>query len=103
MGNGVGFTDIGQELVAQALTFGGTGNEPGDVHELHSGGYFALRFDDLRDALLPRVGYRYHAGIGFDGAEREVLGIDAGPCQGVEKGRFAHVGQADNATFETHV
>src|SRR5699024_12302143 len=35
LADGVGFADIGQELIAQALTFGGTAHDAGDVDEVN--------------------------------------------------------------------
>jgi hypothetical protein len=40
--------------------------------------------------------------VRVDGAERVVLGRDAGLREGVEQGLFADVGQADDATAKTH-
>ncbi len=37
MGDGVTFADIGQELVAQTLAFGGAFDETGDIDEGHAG------------------------------------------------------------------
>ena len=45
--NGFGLTDVGQELVAQTFSFGGTFDQTGDVDELHRCRYHALRLDDL--------------------------------------------------------
>ena len=42
------------------------------------------------------------ADVRLDSAERIVGGIDAGLGQGVEKGGFADVGQADDAAFQRH-
>ena len=50
-----------------------------------------------------RVGHRDVADIGLDGAERIVGRLRRRRLgQGVEKGRLADIGQADNAAFETH-
>jgi hypothetical protein len=35
--DGVGFADVGQELVAQAFALGRTGHQTGDVDELDDG------------------------------------------------------------------
>ena len=50
----------------------------------------------------PRVGQLDDADVGLDGAERIVLGRDAGLGQRVEEGGLADVGQADDAAFEAH-
>jgi hypothetical protein len=49
-----------------------------------------------------RVGHFDDADVGLDGAEGVVLGGDAGLGEGVEEGRFADVGQADDAALESH-
>ena len=48
MGDGIGLADIGEELVAQAFTLRGAGDEAGDVDELHGGRNHPLRLDDRR-------------------------------------------------------
>src|SRR5690606_5179795 len=47
MHDGVGFAYVGQELVAQTLALGRSGDQSGDVDELDHGGQDALRLDDL--------------------------------------------------------
>jgi 2-polyprenyl-6-methoxyphenol hydroxylase-like FAD-dependent oxidoreductase len=49
--------------------------------------------------VQPRVGQLDHADVGLDGAERVVLGGDAGLGQGVEEGGLADVGQAHDAAL----
>jgi hypothetical protein len=44
--DGVGFADVGQELVAQAFAFRGPGDQPGDIDELDDRRLDALRLDD---------------------------------------------------------
>src|SRR5690554_747201 len=102
MGNGVGLADVGQELVAQAFAFGGAGDQAGDVDEFHGGGHDSLGLYDFGQFGQAWVGHGHHAGIGFDGAEREVLCADAGFGQCVEQGRFADVGKADDAAVKSH-
>jgi hypothetical protein len=49
--DGIGFTDVGEELVAQPFTFRGAGDQTGDVDELDDCRLDALRLDDRRDLL----------------------------------------------------
>ena len=102
MGDGIGFTDIGQKLVAQAFALGGPGHQPGDIHEFHGGGHDPFRADNGGELVQTGVWHRNHTGIGLNGAEREVLGINPRFGQRVEQGGFAHVGQTDDTAFETH-
>ena len=57
----------------------------------------------LGHLIQARVRHRHHAGVRVDGAEREVLRIDARLGQGVEERRFADVRQADDAAVESHL
>ncbi|MCY1175539.1 hypothetical protein D9M73_157820 [compost metagenome] len=102
VGDGVGLADVGEELVAQAFTFRGTGDQAGDVDEFHGGRQHAVRLDDGRQGVQARIRHRHDAAVRLDGAEREVLSGDAGFGQGVEQGGLADVGQADDAAIETH-
>jgi hypothetical protein len=67
--DGVGLADVGQELVAQAFTLGGPGDQAGDVDELDDGGLHLLRLDDLGEGVEARVGHFDDAHVGLDGAE----------------------------------
>ena len=80
----------------------GAGHQAGDVDELDDGRRDALRLDDFGQLLQARIGHLDDADVRLDGAERIVLGRDAGLGQGVEEGGLADVGQADDAAFETH-
>ena len=61
-----------------------------------------LRLDDGREHGEARVGHRDDADVRIDGAEWIVGRRDAGLGQGIEEGRFADVGQADDAAFQSH-
>ncbi len=100
--DGVGLADVGQELVAQAFALAGAGHQARDVDELDDGRHDALGLDDLGQLRQPRIGHFDHADVRLDGAERVVLGRDAGLGQGVEEGGLADVGQADDAALEAH-
>jgi hypothetical protein len=84
VGNGVCLADVCQELVAQALALGGPGHQPGDIDEFHGRRQYPLRADDLLQHGKAFVRYRHHAGVGLDGAEREILGLNARLGEGVE-------------------
>jgi hypothetical protein len=49
--DGVGFADVGQELVAQAFAFRGAGDQAGDIDELDDRRLDALRLDDGGELL----------------------------------------------------
>ena len=102
VGNGIGLADVGEELVAQAFALRRAFYQAGDIDELHGGRQHALRLDDFSQCIQARVGHWHDAAVGFDGAEREVLGRDPGFGEGVEQGGLADVGQADDAAVESH-
>ena len=62
-----------------------------------------MRIDDFCQLRHARVGYFDDADVGFDGAEGIVRRFDARLGQRVKEGRFADVGQADDAAFQAHV
>ena len=100
--HGVGFADVGEELVAQPFPLGGAGDQPGDIDELGDRRHDALRLDDLRQLVEALVGHFDDADRRIDGAERVVLSGDAGLGQRVEQGGLANVGQTDDSAFEAH-
>ena len=98
----IGFADVRQKLVAQAFALGRAGDQAGDIDELDHGRHDALRLDDVRQRLQARIGHFDDADVRFDGAERIIFSGDARFGQCIEECRFADVGQADDAAFETH-
>ena len=95
--DGVGLPDVGQELVAQALALAGALHQSGDVHEFDDRRGLLIRLIHLRQLVQPLVRHRYHAHVGVDGAERIVGALGAGVGDGVEQGRFAHIGQTHDS------
>ena len=91
--DGVGLPDVGQELVAQARPLAGALHQAGDVHELDDRRGLLVRLVHLRQVVQPLVRHGHHAHVGVDGAEGVVGALGAGVGDGVEQGRFAHVGQ----------
>ena len=103
IGDGVAIADIGQELVTQAFALRRAAHQAGDVDEV----------DTSRDDLLGagngrqsgQAGLRHGdvAGIRLNGAERIVRRLGGrGLRQGVEQGRLADIGQANDCDFESH-
>jgi hypothetical protein len=102
LGDGVGFADVPEKLVAEPFPFRRPGDQPGDVDKFHRRRDDLLRLDDIRDLVKARIRHLDHAYIGVDGAERVVFRGDTRFRQRIEQRRFADVGQADDATFESH-
>ena len=100
--DGIGFADVGEELVAQAFAFAGTGHQACDIDKFDNGRLHALRIDDFGQFVHARVGHFHNADVRFDGAERIVGRFDAGFGQRVKQGGFADIGQAYDAAFQAH-
>ncbi len=100
--DGIGFADVREELVAQAFALARAGDQARDVDEFDGGGQDAFGLDDFGQLLQARIRHFDDADVGLDGAERIVLGGDAGAGQSVEESRFANVGQADDAALQSH-
>ncbi len=102
MGNGVRFSNIGEELIAQAFAFRGAGDETGDIDKLHRRGDGVLGIDNGRQSIQARVGHRHDTGVWLDCAERKVFRVYTCLGQGIKESRFTNVGQTDNTAFESH-
>ena len=103
MGDGIAFTDIGQELVAQTFALGRAAHQTGDIDKGHARGDDLLRPGNLGQFVQARVGHRNLAHIRLDRAEGEVRRLRGGGArQRVEERRFAHVRQPDDAHLEAH-
>ena len=99
----VGFADVRQELVAQALALAGPGHQPGNIDKLDNGWHDALGLDDVRQRGQPRVRQFHDADVRLDGAERIVFGGDSGLGQGIEQGGLADIRQTHDPALQTHV
>ncbi|ABU76745.1 hypothetical protein ESA_01487 [Cronobacter sakazakii ATCC BAA-894] len=97
-----GFADVGQELVAQAFTFGRALHQTGDIHKFHRGRQNTLRLHDLGDFVQTRIGHRHDAGVRLNGTEREVRRLNTCFGQRIEQSGFTDVRQADDTAFESH-
>ena len=78
MGNGIGFTNIGEKLITQAFAFGGACNQPGDIDKFHGGGNNPLWIDDIGNFVLTGIGNRHYASVRFNGAKWKVFCADTG-------------------------
>jgi hypothetical protein len=90
--NGIGGSNVSQELVSVPFPFGSASDEPGNVDKFQRHRQHALRMHNIIDGGYARVGHRDHTRIGFNGTEGLIFGGDAGGRKGVEDGTFAHVG-----------
>ena len=102
--DGVDFADIGEELVAETLAFRGAADEAGDIDEFQAGRDDLDRLADLRQHVQTRVRHADATDVRLDRAERIIGRLRrGGRGQRVEQGRFADIGQADDAAVETHL
>jgi hypothetical protein len=97
--DGVALTDVTEELVAEALTLGGTLHQSGDIYDLTRCGHDTSRMDDLSELRQTLVGYGDDTEVGFNRTEGEVGCLCLSARQAVEKRGFADVRQAHDTTF----
>ena len=97
--DGIGLTDVTQELVSQTLAPAGALDQARDVDDLDRGGHDACGVDEFGKFVESLVGHRDDADVRLDGAEREVCRLCFGIRQAVEQGGFAHIGQPHDTTL----
>ena len=99
--DGVGFADVGEELVAEAGAFGCAFDESGDVDEFDGGGDEFLGSGDFGEDGEARVRDHDDPDVGVDGAERIVRRLRfAGAGYRVEECRFSDVWQSYDSGLE---
>ena len=69
MNDGVHLTDVGQELVSQAFSFGCTLYETGDIHKLNDGRRYLLGIVEVSQELQSFIRYCHNAHVRVDGTE----------------------------------
>ena len=84
MSDGICFTNISQELIAEAFAFGGTFHQTRNINKLHRRWNDTLGPDDFRKLIQTRIGHWHDTRIWLDGAEGKILGGDAGLGEGIE-------------------
>ena len=103
MGDRVAFADIRQKLIAEPFALRGAAHQAGDIDKGQPRRNDLLGARDFGECFKPRVRHRDIADIRLDGAKRIIRRLRRRRLrQRVEKGRFADIGQTDDAAFETH-
>jgi hypothetical protein len=97
MGYGVHFPYMLQELVAQTLSTGGAGDQPGDVHELDHVGDDVRGTYDVSESVETPIRYLDHANIRIDRAEGIVFGRNGNRRQSLKQSGLADVRESDDA------
>ena len=92
-------TDMLQELVAQALTLGGTLHQAGNIHKAESCRSGLLGVIHLMQHLQPLVRHINDAHIRLNGAERIICRLGTCLGNGVKQCAFAHIRQSYNTYF----
>ena len=70
--DGVCFTNVSQELVAQSLALAGAFYQSGDVYNLACGGHNAARMHDFGKLGEPLVGHGNHAHVRLNSTKGEI-------------------------------
>ena len=97
----VDFADIGKKFVPEALAFGRSRDEPGNVHELDDGGNDDVRLRDFRQRREAFVRHFDDADVRLDRAERIIGRLRlAGTRQRVEKRALPDVGKPYDASLK---
>ena len=96
MDNGIHLTDIGEELIAEALAFGSSLHESGNINKFNYGRGNLFGIIESGELSETVIGYRNNTYIGIDSTERVIGRFRTGFCQGIEESTFTHVGQAYN-------
>jgi hypothetical protein len=92
LSDGIRFTNVGEELVSQALTLTGTFDNPGNIHKRHGGGENPLTTENLRQGVQALVGEVHHSDVGLNRGEGIVRCQHSILGQGVEEGGFTDIG-----------
>ena len=96
--NGVDFTDVTEELIAEAFAGARAFHQSGDVDELDRRRNDLLRMGQLRECVEPRIRHRDDAEIRINCAEGIIRGLRfSGARNGVEERRLANVRQTNDS------
>ena len=97
------FPDVGQELVAQALSLGSTCHETCDINELGHCRNHLCRRNDADDPVQPRIGDVHPADVRLDCAERIVGSLGRSAGQGRENGGLSHIRKSYDTAVKSHM
>ena len=100
--DGFAFTDVREELVAEAFALGGALYKACNIHKFCNGGndgFWVVYLDQFIEAAIRHA---HHAHVRFDGAEGVVGRFGACVGDGVKDGGLAYVREAYDTAFKTH-
>ena len=78
MEDGMGFTDIRQELVTQAFPFASALHQAGNIHHFEGIGHQVLGLDQFGQAVQTLIGNRDGPNIGLNRTKREIRCLGPG-------------------------
>ena len=93
----VALADVGEELVAESLSFGCAFDESRDINELDHGGGNLFRVIHLTEKADPLIRDRDDADVRIDRAEGVVRGLGTCLCERVKQRAFADVRESDDS------
>lgn len=100
MNDGINLANVGEEFVAKALAFAGSGDEAGDIDEFDGGGNDAVGFGDFAEGFEAGVGHLNDADVGIDGTKGVVGGLGfTGTGERVEEGTLSNVRETDYSSL----
>ena len=102
LADGIGFANVGEELVAESRALAGALDDAGDINERHCGGNDLFRAKDPCEYVKTGIRHSHHARVRLDGGERVVGREHVVLRQGVEHRGLADVREADDADCESH-
>ena len=103
LADGVGLTNVGEELVAHPLALAGALDDSSNVDEGHRRRNGLGGVEHLRQHVQTLVRNPDHADIRLNGRKRIVRRQDVILGQRVEQGRLAGVGKTDDSNRKCHV
>jgi hypothetical protein len=99
----IDFSDMSQELVAEAFALACTFDEAGDVKEFNGGRNNFGRSDDISNFVQPFIRDLYNPYVGINGTKGIICDLCTCRGQGVEDGGFPNIRKPDNAALKTHI
>src|SRR5262249_50718595 len=94
----IDLANLPKKLVAQSFASAGSLHQARDVANFQCAGRFLLGFEDLDEAINPRVWYLSNPDVRLDGREGIISDNCPGAYERVEDRRLPYVRQPDHAT-----
>ena len=99
LGHCVHLTDMGQELIAQALALGGTLYKTCNIHKAHGSRHNFAGLEHIAQNIQAFIGNINNTHIGLDSAKGIIGSLSASLSNRIKQGALAHVRQAHNTNL----